>query len=71
MSPRMSRDELISLVRRIMAGEDSEEVGDQLMERLAEQVTDPLVSAYIFYSSPELSPEEVVDKALAYRPIAI
>ncbi|MFE3252295.1 hypothetical protein [Streptomyces sp. NPDC059209] len=67
----MPRDELISLVRRIMAGGDPEEVGDQLMERLEEQVMDPRVGDYIFYSSPELSPEEVVDKALSYRPIAL
>lgn len=71
MSSQMSREELISLVSRIMTGEDSEEVGDRLVTQLMENVIDPQVTEYIFYSSPQLSPEEVVDKALAYRPIQL
>ncbi|WP_164251410.1 hypothetical protein [Streptomyces sp. S4.7] len=67
----MPREELISLVSRIMSGGDPEEVGEQLMVRLARNLIDPQVSDYIFYSAPPLSAEEVVDKALAYRPIAL
>ncbi|MFC8825698.1 hypothetical protein ACFT9I_10115 [Streptomyces sp. NPDC057137] len=67
----MSREELISLVDRIISAEDSEEVGDELVMRLQENVLDPEVITYIFYSTPKLTAEEVVDKALAYRPIAL
>ena len=40
-----------------------------MIELLEQNVTDPEVTNYIFYE--ENTPEEVVDKALAYRPIIL
>ena len=66
---RMDREELIRLVERIMRCEGTEEEQDDLLELLEKNVLDPQVSNYIFYE--ENTPEEVVDKALAYKPIIL
>ncbi|WP_156726548.1 bacteriocin immunity protein [Streptomyces apocyni] len=67
----MTRDELIRLVERIMAGEGTEEEHDDLVHRLQENVPHPRVIGLIYHSNPELTAEEVVDQALSYRPIAL
>jgi hypothetical protein len=68
---RLSRGELIELVRRICEAEGMEEEQDEMMELLEANVPHPEVSDLIFYppSGVELSPEEIVDRALAYKPI--
>ncbi|GAA1719364.1 bacteriocin immunity protein [Streptomyces yatensis] len=66
----MTRDELVDLVTRIMAGEGTEKKHDELVLKLR-HVPHPRVLDLIYYSDPPLPPTEVVDKALAYRPIAL
>ena len=63
----MTRYELIKIVDRIMKCDGSEEEVDALIDLLEQNVIDPYVADYIFYE--ENTPEEVVDKALAYKPI--
>ena len=65
----MDRIELIRLVEKIMRCEGTEKEQDELLELLEKNVLDPQVSNYIFYE--ENTPEEVVDKALAYKPILL
>ena len=65
----MTREELILLVDKIMKCQGSEEEIDEMMELLEKNVIDPEVSNYIFYE--ENTPEEVIDKALAYKPIIL
>ncbi|MYU09282.1 hypothetical protein GTZ78_00860 [Streptomyces sp. SID8361] len=67
----MTRDELINLVERIMAGEGTESEHDGLVSLLERNVPHPRVLDLIYYSDPPLTAEEVVDKALAYRPIEL
>ncbi|MCZ7416984.1 bacteriocin immunity protein [Streptomyces sp. WMMC897] len=67
----MSRQELIGLVERIMAGQGSEQEHDALVQKLMDSVVHPHVTDLIYYANPELSAEEVVDAALAYRSIAL
>ena len=62
----MTRDELVLLVDKIMKCQGSEKEIDELLKK---NVTDPEVTNYIFYE--ENTPEEVVDKALAYKPIIL
>lgn len=50
-----------------MKCDGSEEEVDALIDLLEQNVIDPYVADYIFYE--ENTPEEVVDKALAYKPI--
>ena len=65
----MTRDELVLLVDKIMKCQGSEKEIDEMIELLEKNVTDPEVTNYIFYE--ENTPEEVVDKALAYKPIIL
>ncbi|MFF7283998.1 hypothetical protein [Streptomyces griseorubiginosus] len=44
---------------------------DRVVEELKSSVLHPRVTDLIFYNVPELTAEEVVDKALAYRPIEL
>ena len=73
---RMSRDELVGLVRRIMAGEGgSQEEADRLVDLFLENVPHPEADGLIFYPERyfghEPTAEEVVDAALSYRPIEL
>ncbi|MBO4310998.1 MAG: hypothetical protein J5856_08035 [Lachnospiraceae bacterium] len=65
----MTRDELVLLVDKIMKCQGSEKEIDEMIELLKKNVIDPEVTNYIFYE--ENIPEEVVDKALAYKPIVL
>ena len=65
----MTREELILLVEKIMKCQGSEKEIDEMIELLEKNVIDPEVSNYIFYE--ENTPEEVIDKALAYKPIIL
>ena len=65
----MSREELIELVEKIMKCEGTEEVVDNMIDVLKKNVIDTEVTNYIIYE--ENTPEEVVDKALAYKPMVL
>jgi hypothetical protein len=65
----MAREQLIELVKKIANADGTEKEIDQMIELLEKNVPDPRVSNYIFYD--ELSPEAIVDKALAYKPIQL
>ena len=65
----MSKEELIELVEKIMKCEGTEEEVDNMIAVLKKNVIDPDVTNYIFYE--ENTPEEVVKKALAYKPIIL
>ncbi|OBY77696.1 hypothetical protein BBG47_20305 [Paenibacillus sp. KS1] len=71
MTKKLSRDELINLVRKIMECEGSEHEIDEMMNLLESNVPDPQVSDLIFWSDIEYSPEEIVDKAMRYKPIIL
>ncbi|MFC9498748.1 bacteriocin immunity protein [Streptomyces sp. NPDC056982] len=71
----LSRAEAVALVQRIMEADyaSEDEVNDWL-DRLDRALACPSghVSGLVFWPPQrELSPEEVVDHALAYRPIAL
>ncbi len=69
----LSRDELIKLVTRLMnpqPGEKDEE-HERLAAEIAAAVPDPRIIDYIFQDATPKTPEEIVDKALAYRPIEL
>ena len=65
----MTRDELILLVDKIMKCQGTENEIDEMIKLLEKNVIDPEVTNYIYYE--ENTPEEVVDKALAYNPIIL
>lgn len=65
----MTREELIELVKKIAAADGTEEEIDNMISLLEESVPDPNVSNYIYWE--DMPPEEVVDKALKYKPIRL
>ncbi len=69
MNQKLSREALIDLVRKIMNCEGNEEEIDEMTFLLMKNVIDPQVTDYIYYD--EKTPEEVVDLALAYKPIQL
>lgn len=72
----MTRDQLIDLVREIMAAEGSEEDDERMIEILRSNVPHPRVLDLIYHPeleglTGEVTAEQVVDAALAYKPIAL
>jgi hypothetical protein len=68
----MERTELVALVGRLLAADyASEEERDRLLTVLEKSVRDPNVSDLIFYPEREMTAEEIVDAALAYRPMQL
>lgn len=65
----MDRKELIDLVSKIKNCEGTEEEIDNMIVLLEENVIYPDISDLIFYN--EKSAEEIVDIALAYKPIKL
>jgi hypothetical protein len=77
----LSRQELIELVGRIMRGDGAtEDEDDRLVELFEDSVVHPAATDLIFYPykyfgekyrGKEPTPEQVVDAALAYKPIEL
>jgi hypothetical protein len=66
----MTRDELIKLVNEIMNVQGkSEEQIDELIDILIKNVPHPAVTDLIYWNN--LTAEEIVDKALSYKPIQL
>ena len=71
MEKKLSRLELIELVDKIMKSKGTEEEIDNMIEELEKNVPHPEVSDLIFWNEEELTPEQIVDIALAYKPIQL
>ncbi|WP_406060628.1 e9imm peptide [Streptomyces sp. NBC_01077] len=68
----MSREEAILLVQRLMSPETSEEESSEILVAIERGLACPHISDYVFWDlDPEPTPEKVVDKALAYKSIAL
>lgn len=70
------RSELLRLVSLLMSGSGTEQEQDAALAELRAQVAHPRVSSLVFWPEreglgPAPTPEEVVDAALAYRPIEL
>lgn len=69
----MTRTELIELAERIQDASGANEAeNNELLELFLANVPDPNASNYFFeLEYDDLSPEEIVDKALAYKPFQL
>lgn len=67
----LTRQQLITLVTKIVNAEGTEAELDEWLEVVASNVPHPGVSDLIFWNEPELTPEEIVDAALGYQPIVL
>ena len=69
---RMPREEAIFLVECLMNPETPEEQSSEILTALQQGLACPHISDYVFWSSdPNPTPEKVIDRAMAYRPIAL
>ncbi|MFI5621844.1 hypothetical protein ACIA03_00120 [Nocardioides sp. NPDC051685] len=76
MTAANDREELVSLVAYLMSAEGTEDQQNAALGRLESRVLHPRVSDLIFWPDQEgyereLTPDEVVDIALAYCPIEL
>ncbi|WP_303984106.1 bacteriocin immunity protein [Niallia circulans] len=67
MSEKLSKDELVELVKKIGNPKQSDEKVSEYIEILEENVPHPAPSDLIFWNDEDLSPEEVVEIALAHK----
>ncbi|WP_327245565.1 e9imm peptide [Streptomyces sp. NBC_01320] len=69
----MSREEALPLVQRLLTGDlASEAEGNEILDALERGLACPHISDYIYWDAdPDLSAEPIVDRALAYKPIAL
>ncbi len=74
-SAEEKRRRLVPVVRRLMEGTATEEEDARLVREFQSSVTFPGVTDLIFYPDEhfdhEPTAEEIVDRALAHRPIAL
>ncbi|MFD9969716.1 e9imm peptide [Streptomyces sp. NPDC059011] len=70
---RMSRDEAIPLVQRLLDADTADEAEhSEILNALRRGLMCPHISDYIYWDTePESSAASIVDRALAYSPIAL
>lgn len=67
---KLSKLEIIDLVRRVCECKySSEEEEYEILNIIRSNIPAPDISDLIFKHVPELTPEEIVEKALSYKPI--
>ncbi len=65
-----SKEQIINLINQILDVENhTEDEINRLVEKLESGVIDPNISDYIFWDN--LTPEQIADKALAYKAICL
>lgn len=66
----LSREQIIDLINQILDVENhSEEEINSFVDKLKSGVIDPNISDYIFWDN--LTPKQIADKALSYKPICL
>ena len=71
MFKKLTREELINLVNKIVECEGSEEEIDEMIDMVKKYVPYPDISDLIYWNEEELTPEQIVDKALEYKPMQL
>ncbi|MBE0560729.1 MAG: hypothetical protein IH622_07900 [Ochrobactrum anthropi] len=64
--------EALKLLNEYYSNRDvlSEEEVDNIFQRLSEMSPDPAISDYVFFpDGPEMTPEEIINKAFSYKPV--
>jgi hypothetical protein len=65
---RMTRDQLVDLVSKIMRLEETGDILDEWVWQLKQNVAHPRVSDMIFWPDKQRTAEQIVDEALAWDP---
>nr|MBP3282918.1 bacteriocin immunity protein [Treponema sp.] len=67
----MTRTELINLVRKIIECEGTESEIDEMINLLKKNIQYPDLINLIYWNEEELTPEQIIDTALNYKPIQL
>ena len=67
----MPRDHLISLLKKIIEADGSEEEIDAWINQVSKSVAYPSWTDLVFHDARELTVEEVADEILSYQPIQL
>ena len=67
----LTREQLLELITKLSEGEGTEQEEIEWLMLIEANVIHPAVSDLIFYRDPSLSPEEVLEEALSYKPILL
>lgn len=62
---------LVELVRKLMNAEGTEDELDDMLSELQHQLPYAEISNLIFWDDRDLTPEQIVEEALAARPIIL
>lgn len=62
---------LIELVRKLMNAEGTEDELDEMLTELEQEMPYAEISNLIFWDDRDLTPEQIVEEALAARPIIL
>ncbi|RAI93752.1 colicin immunity protein/pyocin immunity protein [Paenibacillus pabuli] len=62
---------LLELVRKLMNAEGTEDELDEMLSELEQQLPYAEISNLIFWDDRDLTPEQIVEEALAARPIIL
>ena len=68
---KLSKEELVRLVTKIMNTEGTEAEVDELVEMVNRAVPHPGWMDLAVYDDRNLTPDQVVEEALAYKPILL
>lgn len=71
MTRKLSKEELIVLVERIVKDDGTEKEIDMMLSTLEKSVPHPEVSNLIFWNDKELTALEIVEIALNYKAIPL
>ena len=65
------RERAIDLIREIRSGDASDERQQRIVAELDQLLPDPNYFDYMVDFVPEMTPEEIVEKAFSYKPIIL
>jgi hypothetical protein len=68
---KLSRDEVLEMVRRLARGEGEDNEVGEWVESLNASVPHPGIVNLIFHDRRGLTPEQIVDEAFSYQPQAL
>lgn len=71
MGGKLSKEELVELLKKLISGIGTEEQDELWLKQIEQSVPHPEVVNLIFWDERNLSPEEIIDEALAYKPIIL
>ncbi|MDS0526598.1 bacteriocin immunity protein [Clostridium sp. SHJSY1] len=71
MVEKLTRKELVSLVSRIVECEGTEEEIEEMIKIVKRNVPHPEVSNLIYWNEEDFTSEQIVNIALAYKPIQL